>query len=144
MKMVLLHYLKHLGGSFLLDCNFSTAFLSSLLSFFYKECFSAWVSLKTNKDNESRFHFQPSYMEPGTHTHYLERDCKVHPAINTVTKVSIFGSRFPVKSSYHDDCHKSDRYDTLCLFRGNRKSKNIHFCDCADGQTQYGRITLLV
>ena len=24
------------------------------------------------------------------------------------------------------------------------KSKNRHFCDCADGQTQYGRITLLV
>ena len=24
--------------------------------------------------------------------HYQERDCKVHPAISTVTKVSIFGS----------------------------------------------------
>ena len=41
---------------------------------------------------------------------YQERDCKVHPAIGTVTKVSIFGSRFPAKSSYHDDCHKSEKY----------------------------------
>ena len=32
--------------------------------------------------------------------HYQECDCKVHPAISTVTKVSIFGSRFPAKSSY--------------------------------------------
>ena len=29
-------------------------------------------------------------------------------------------------------------------FAEKRKSKNRHFCDCADGQTQYGRITLLV
>ena len=36
------------------------------------------------------------------------------------------------------------RYNTLCLFREERKSKNRHFCDCADGLTQYGRITLLV
>ena len=48
--------------------------------------------------------------------HYQERDCKVHPAISTVTKVSIFGSRFPAKSSYHNDCHKSEKYDgqTIC------------------------------
>ena len=46
--------------------------------------------------------------KPGAH--YQERDCKVHPAISTVTKVSIFGSRFPTKSSYHDDCHKSEKY----------------------------------
>ena len=30
------------------------------------------------------------------------------------------------------------------MFRGKRKSKDRHFCDCADGQIQYGRITLLV
>ena len=41
--------------------------------------------------------------------HYHDLDCKVHPLI-TDTKVSIFGSRFPAKSSYHDDCHKSKKY----------------------------------
>ena len=45
--------------------------------------------------------------------HYQERDCKVHPAISTVTKVSILGSRFPAKSSYHDDCHKSKKYGVM-------------------------------
>ena len=45
--------------------------------------------------------------------HYQEHDYKVHPAISTVTKVSIFGSRFPKKSSYHDDCHKSEKYGVI-------------------------------
>ena len=41
--------------------------------------------------------------------HYQERDCKLHSVISTVT-VSIYGFRFPAKSSYHDDCHKSGKY----------------------------------
>ena len=53
----------------------------------------------------------PLIVEAGAH--YQERDCKVHPAITTVTKVSIFESQFPAKSSYHGDCHKSEKYGVI-------------------------------
>ena len=47
-------------------------------------------------------------MGPGAH--YQERECKVHPASSTIPKVSIFGSRFPAKRSYHDDCRMTEKY----------------------------------
>ena len=91
--------------------------------------------------------------------HYQERDCTVHPAISTVTKVSIFGSRFPAKSSYHHDCRRSEKYGaqtiaTVCfpyfeplvdiwyslssaIFLVNRKKcqewrNKISYCDWSD------------
>ena len=69
-------------------------------------------------------------------THYQERDCNVHPAISTVTKVSaIFGSRFPAKSSYHDDCHKSKKYggQTIGTVHDLLEWRNkISHCDWSD------------
>ena len=53
----------------------------------------------------------------------------------SVTKVSLFGSRFPAKSSYHDDSHKSEKYGgqtigtvhDLLLWRNK-----ISHCDWSD------------
>ena len=67
--------------------------------------------------------------------HYEEHDCKVHPAINTVTKVCSFGSWFPAKSSYHDDCHKNEKYggQTIGTVHDLLEWRNkISHCDWSD------------
>ena len=41
-KVFLSHYLKNIGSSFLLQCNFKSSNLPSKLPIFYKECLEAW------------------------------------------------------------------------------------------------------
>ena len=51
-KTLLDHYLRNVGGKFVLKCQFDTCKLPVSLPVFYKDCFDAW-SFLTKKDVES-------------------------------------------------------------------------------------------
>ena len=52
-KLILSHFLEAVGGSLLLDCNFSSTILPSSLPTFYKECFNAWLELRPQRVEDS-------------------------------------------------------------------------------------------